>query len=174
MPMSGLSDFFVDDVVAKHQYARPLKWKDAVIIDSNGQVRFNQLVLNELGDIDFNDVKVIVSVPDDKTIQFQFLTSAQIGSDEFKTKFKNVPVHPYVFTVKSKKIQARQPLQASRIKPIVDMIVYGKSDNPEYVHCLVFRLRNKSVEVIPDKSLVIVRTEKFDKVLNKDKRKYGG
>ena len=107
--MSGLSDFFVDDVVAKHQYDRPLRWKGNVIIDSNGQFRFNQLVLNELGDIDFNDVKVIVSVPDDKTIQFQFLTSAQICSDEFKIKYKDLAVHPYVFSVKSKKIQARQP-----------------------------------------------------------------
>lgn len=168
MPMSGLSDFFVDDVVSKHQFARPLRWKGNVIIDSNGQVRFNQLVLNELGDIDLNDVKVIVSVPNDKTIQFQFLTSAQISSDEFKIKYKDVKVHPYVFSVKSKKIQARQPLQASRVEPVVDMIIHRKSDNPEYIHCLVF----KSVEVKSDKSLVILRTEEFDKVLNKDKREY--
>jgi len=48
------------------------------------------------------------------------------------------------------------------------MIIHRRSDNPEYIHCLVF----KSVEVKSDKSLVIVRIEEFDSVLNKDKREY--
>ena len=70
--MAKLTDFF-EGAIGKANYSRLELWKDKVVIDRRGQVRYNQKVLIKLGELP-DEPRVIVSSPDDKTLMFWFVS----------------------------------------------------------------------------------------------------
>ena len=120
------ADFF-DGVIGKTLYSRLELWKDKVIIDKRGQVRFNQKVLIKLGELPI-EPRVIVSSPDDKTLMFWFVSKEYTESSDFRAIFEDrLLPYPYIFTEKTKKIQALDALRSSGVKVVANMIIHSDS-----------------------------------------------
>ena len=124
--MANLTDFF-DGAIGKANYSRLELWKDKVIIDRRGQVRFHQKVLIKLGELP-DEPRVIVSSPDDKTLMFWFVSKEYTESSGFRSNFEDrLAPYPYVFTEKTKKIHALEALRSSGVKVVADMIIHRDS-----------------------------------------------
>ena len=120
------TDFF-DDVVGRTNRPRFNRWGGEIVIDGNGQVRFHQKVLHALGEFP-EQPRVLVASPDDKTVIFKFISTEYTESQEFRTISEGKDIYPYKFTAYPKNgCQARRALQDTRIKEIIDTIVYYKS-----------------------------------------------
>ena len=120
------TDFF-DDVVGRTTRPRFNRWGGEIVIDGNGQVRFHQKVLHALGDLP-TEPRVLVASPDDKTVIFKFISTEYAESQEFRTASEGKGIYPYKFTAYPKNgCHARQALEDTRIKEIVQTIVYYKS-----------------------------------------------
>ena len=118
---------FLDDVVGRTTRPRFNRWGGEIVIDGNGQVRFHQKILQVLGDLP-EQPRILVASPDDKTVIFQFISTEYVESQEFRTIKEGKDIYPYKFTAYPKNgCHARRALEDTRIKEIVETIVYYKS-----------------------------------------------
>ena len=167
--MANLTDFF-DGAIGKTNYSRLELWKDKVVIDKRGQVRYNQKVLIKLGELP-DEPKVLVSSPDDKTLMFWFVSKEYTESSDFRSNFEDrLAPYPYVFTEKTKKIHALEALRSSGIKVIVDMIIHRDSSTKKGMK-FPDSIGFSDWEVDAEQKIVSVYIRKMEK---KDKKKVGG
>lgn len=126
--MAKLTDFF-DGAIGKANYSRLELWKDKVVIDRRGQVRFNQKVLIKLGKLPDEPRVLVSSSPNDKTLMFMFVSNEYSQSSDFRAIFKDrLAPYPYVFSQKTKKIHALEALRSSGIEVITNMIFNSDSE----------------------------------------------
>ena len=167
--MAKLTDFF-EGAIGKASYSRLELWKDKVVIDRRGQVRFNQKVLIKLGELP-DEPRVIVSSPDDKTLMFWFVSKEYTESSDFRSNFEDrLAPYPYVFAEKTKKIHALEALRSSGIKVIADMIIHRDSPTKKGMK-LPHSIGFGDWEVDAEQKIVSVYIRKMEK---KDKKKVGG
>jgi len=120
--MADLTDFIP---VRSGIFERRLRWKDKVVIDSKGQVRFNQQVLEELGELPFPKAFITIGTNEQDTLTFEFHSEADIKTSKFKSRGQR----PYTYTPQSKKCQARNALLMTKVEPVVNMIIYRDSNS---------------------------------------------
>lgn len=167
--MAKLTDFF-DGAIGKANYSRLELWKDKVVIDKRGQVRYNQKVLIKLGELP-DEPRVIVSSPDDKTLMFWFVSKEYTESSDFRSNFEDrLAPYPYVFTEKTKKIHAMEALRSSGVKVVADMIVYRDSTTEKGMK-FPDSIGFSDWEVDAEQKIVSVYIRKMEK---KAKKKVGG
>ena len=167
--MAKLTDFF-EGAIGKANYSRLELWKDKVVIDRRGQVRFNQKVLIKLGELP-DDPRVLVSSPDDKTLMFWFVSYEYSQSSELRSKFEDrLAPYPYKFTEKTKKIHALEALRSSGVKVISSMIINSESQTKKGMK-LPDSIGFGDWEVDAEQKIVSVYIRKMEK---KDKKKVGG
>jgi len=123
--VADLTDFLTG-AVDRTTRPRFNRWGGEIVIDGNGQVRFHQKVLHALGELP-TEPRVLVASPDDKTVVFKFISTEYAESQEFRTACKGKDIYPYTFTAGKNGCQARRALEDTRVKEIVETIVYYKS-----------------------------------------------
>ena len=161
---------FLDDVVGRTTRPRFNRWGGEIVIDGNGQVRFHQKVLHALGDLP-TEPRVLVASPDDKTVIFKFISTEYAESQEFRTIKEGKDIYPYKFTAYPKNgCHARRALEDTRIKEIVETIVYYKSKSSKgmkYPDTLTFT--NPSVDT--EQKTVTISTDDIEQKLPTDPQK---
>ena len=161
---------FLDDVVGRTTRPRFNRWGGEIVIDGNGQVRFHQKVLHALGDLP-TEPRVLVASPDDKTVIFKFISTEYAESQEFRTASEGKDIYPYKFTAYPKNgCHARRALEDTRIKEIVETIVYYKSKSSrgmKYPDTLTFT--NPSVDT--EQKTVTISTDDIEQKLPTDPQK---
>ena len=158
---------FLDDMVGRTTRPRFNRWGGEIVIDGNGQVRFHQKVLHALGDLP-TEPRVLVASPDDKTVIFKFISTEYAESQEFMTIKEGKDIYPYKFTAYPKNgCHARRALEDTRVKEIVETIVYYKSKSSrgmKYPDTLTFT--NPSVDT--EQKTVTISTDDIEQKLPTD------
>ena len=158
------------DVVEKRSRPRFSRWGSGVVIYGDGGVRFHERSLNALPIDLIEEPRVLVGNPDNKTLIFQFISTEYANSQEFRTACKGKDIYPYTFTAGKNGCQARRALEDTRVKEIVETIVYYKSTTSKgvkYPDTLTFT----DPVVDADKKTITISTDNIEYKLPTDSQK---